>query len=69
MHMNKILRTTVGGRFIAPTADLSALRRCSGIRSILWKLIIAPAWGGDLSHWAQWIAPLRPPVSPHCTYL
>jgi len=43
MHMNKILRTTVGGRFIAPTADLSALRGCSGIRSILLKLIIAPA--------------------------
>jgi hypothetical protein len=61
MHINKINRTPVGadyvdeqnhpaicrGRFIAPSADLSAFGGWSGIQFILLKAIIAPS--ADLS--------------------
>ena len=32
MVFNKIIRPSVGARFIAPTADLSALGACSDVR-------------------------------------
>ena len=42
MTLNKLFGTSV--RFIAPTADLSALDACIDIRIILLNLIIVPAW-------------------------
>src|SRR5438477_9290938 len=46
------------GRFIAPTADLSALRGCSATPTIVSKLIIAPTSSRSFPH-----------LIPHCTYL
>jgi len=40
MAFNKIIQPSVGAEFIAPTADLSALGACSGIRIILLICII-----------------------------
>ena len=44
MVFNKILRPSVGARFIAPTADLSALGACDDVVSVVARFI-AP-WGG-----------------------
>jgi hypothetical protein len=42
MTFNRIIQPYSRGRFIVPTADLSALGRYSGIRMIVLKLIVAP---------------------------
>ena len=42
MQMDKLIHLYSRGRFIAPTADLSALSGCSYIRIIVLKVIIGP---------------------------